>query len=234
MKMKNIIIPVALLSILTMASGCKGKDADEINKTDNNKVESKKENGQKNEKLNEKKPESQSNAKNDSNKDVKTEGNDPISGEINPDSYSDLPEVINEENVKNSIIQGKQILFEIFTAGDRDKMDEGNNRTGVIEKFNTIDKMKSELGPYFTDRYINDFLINILKVEEVDGELYIALGDLGLWAEYPQMSVNGIEKGSDKSITVDYMAPSGIGDINHKATMYLIDGQWKMDKESNY
>ncbi|MDO5707868.1 MAG: DL-endopeptidase inhibitor IseA family protein [Andreesenia angusta] len=141
---------------------------------------------------------------------------------------------MNKDELKDSIVKGKDIIFKILTSRDQDKVDYENNRTGLTEEFNSIDKIKSALNPYYTDRYIEDFLKNILQAEEENGEITIALGDIGMWAEYSELNIKDIKDMGDNIYEVDYTAPSGVGDINHKATIEKVDNYWKMDKESNY
>lgn len=230
-KFKKIAVPVSIAMLSVMMFGCGAKkdndtDADtktnveQKSETDEKKVDSETDKGvaeQKTEEQTEEEKAQQQKVDEAAEKEA---------------AESVLPAEINQEEVKSSIIEGKQVLFDILTSRDPDKIDLDNERTGVIERFNSMDKLKAELSPYFSERYIEDFLVNILEAKEESGELYIALGDLGMWAEYPQLEITNTTESGERLI-VDYVAPSSFGDINHKAEMLYLDGKWKMDKESN-
>ncbi len=231
MKLRKIAVPVSIAMLSVMMFGCGTKKDNDSDVTKNTKVEQKSDDAKKSSEKKDDKASKESDSDSTTNNQNESE-NRPEESNTEEAASSVLPAEINQEEVKGSIIAGKQVLFEIFTSRDPEKVDQDSGRTGVVEKFNTAVKMKAELSPYFSDRYIEDFMTNIIQAKEENGELTMVLGDLGMWGEYPQMEVKNTSEEGGRLI-VEYMAPSGVGDINHRAEMLYLDGQWKMDKESN-
>lgn len=132
--------------------------------------------------------------------------------------------------IASTIASGKQVIYSLLTSRDNNKIYEDEGRAGVIAQYNSLDSMRAALAPYYTDNFINNFLNNILQAREENGEVTILLGDVGMWPEFSQVSVDSIVKNSADSVTVNYSVP-GNG-VAYSAELVKSGGGWKINYEN--